>query len=61
MRSKWYAVENTEPHRAWERHYLLEFAIECLTEMDELLHVAVQGETIQSPLIAHCPAVSQKC
>lgn len=58
VRSKWYAVENTEPHHAWERYYLLEFAIECLTGMDDFLHIAGQGETIQSPSVSHCPAIS---
>ena len=39
-----YAAENTKPHRVWERHLLLEFILECLTTMGELLAPLGEGK-----------------
>lgn len=47
-----YAAENTEPHRAWDRRYLLGFAMGHPTEMGGLLC------TPQPPRGSLCPAVS---
>ena len=55
--SMFYAAENTNPQWVWERHFLLEFTLGCLTTMGELSPPR-WGGTTQSLMGSLCPTAS---
>ena len=58
--SMFYAAENTKPQWVWERHFLLEFTLGCLTMMGEL-SPPKWGGTTQSLMGSLCPTASWTC